>query len=108
MSHNDLLMMLLALTLGTQLCRFVPTFLPKKVLSSPILQKLNKMLPLVIMVLLILTSLTPPTQQANQIPFVAQLFALIGVLCSYKLLNNTLLSVALGILSYNLFLWVLT
>lgn len=106
MSSNELLLMLAALILGTQLCRFLPTLLPKKVLSSPILQKLNKMLPLVIMVLLILTSLTLPTQQGNLTPFISQLLALVCVILSYLWLNNTLLSVALGILSFNGFLWL--
>ncbi len=66
MSNSDILMMFAALVLGSQICRFLPEFLPKKVLSSPILQKLNKMLPLVIMLLLLLTSLSfPKTEKAS-------------------------------------------
>lgn len=107
MQTNDILMMFIALLLGTQLCRFIPEFLPKKVLAHPILQKLNKMLPLVIMLLLVLTSLSVPHNQAELPMFTAQIFALICVVLSYKWLKNTLLSVALGILSLNGGLWVL-
>lgn len=60
MSTSEILMMFGALILGTQLCRFLPQFLPKKVLSAPILQKLNRTLPLVIMLLLLFTSLSMP------------------------------------------------
>lgn len=108
MSTNDILMMFASLVLGSQICRFLPEFLPKKVLSSPILQKLNKMLPLVIMLLLLLTSLTFPKSGESWGFIFAQLFALICVLGSYIWLKNTFLSVALGILSLNLFLWGLS
>lgn len=108
MSTNDILIMFAALILGAQLCRFLPEFLPKKVLSSPILQKLNKMLPLVIMILLLLTSLTFPKNGEGFNTLFAQLFALVCVLGSYIWLKNTFLSVALGILGLNLFLAVLS
>lgn len=104
MNNNDILMMFAAIVLGVQICRFLPEFLPKKVLSSPILQKLNKILPLVIMILLVLTSLTFP-QAGNDFKMLfAQLFALICVLTSYIWLKNTFFSVALGIAGLNLFL----
>ncbi|MDD0823189.1 AzlD domain-containing protein [Mannheimia sp. AT1] len=108
MSTNDILIMFVALILGAQLCRFLPEFLPKKVLSSPILQKLNKMLPLVIMILLLLTSLAFPKNGEGFNTLFAQLFALVCVLGSYIWLKNTFLSVALGILGLNLFLAVLS
>lgn len=101
MQTNDILMMFIALLLGTQLCRFIPEFLPKKVLAHPILQKLNKMLPLAIMLLLVLTSLRIPHNQAELPMFTAQVLALVCVVLSYKWWKNTLLSVALGILSLN-------
>lgn len=107
MSTNEILIMFIALILGTQLCRFLPEFLPKKALSSPLLQKLNKILPLVIMLLLLLTSLTFPKNSEGLTPFLAQILALICVLGSYIWLKNTFLSVALGIISLNLFLSVL-
>lgn len=107
MQTNDILMMFIALFLGTQLCRFIPEFLPKKVLAHPILQKLNKMLPLVIMLLLVLTSLSIPHNQTELPLFSAQVLALICVMLSYKWLKNTLLSVALGIAGLNGFLWLL-
>lgn len=108
MSLNDILIMFVALILGTQLCRFLPEFLPKKVLSSPILQKLNKTLPLVIMLLLLLTSLTFPKNGEGFNLILAQILALMGVLGSYIWLKNTFLSVALGILGVNVFLLVLS
>lgn len=108
MPTSDILMMFIALLLGTQLCRFTPEFLPKKVLSHPILQKLNQMLPLVILLLLVLTSLSIPHNTQETPKFIAQLFALVCVVLSYKWWKNTLLSVALGILSLDGFLWVLS
>lgn len=108
MSTNDMLIMFSALVFGAQLCRFLPEFLPKKILSSPILQKLNKILPLVIMILLLLTSLTFPKNGEEFNTLFAQLFALVCVLGSYIWLQNTFLSVALGILGLNLFLAVLS
>lgn len=107
MSTNDILMMFAALVLGSQICRFLPEFLPKKVLSSPILQKLNKMLPLVIMLLLLLTSLNFPKNGEGFNLILAQILALAGVLGSYVWLKNTFLSVALGILGVNVFLSLL-
>lgn len=106
METTDILAMFAALILGTQLCRFIPEFLPKKLLSHPILQKLNKMLPLVIMLLLILTSLAIPHNQSDIPMFIAQLLALACVTLSYNWFKNTLLSVALGIASLNVFLWL--
>lgn len=104
MTFSDILMMWAALILGTQLCRFLPTFLPKKVLASSILQKLNQMLPLVIMLLLLLTSLSVPSDSQGVPLLLAQIAALALVVLSYHKLKNTLLSVALGIVSLNLFL----
>ncbi|AUI66994.1 MULTISPECIES: AzlD domain-containing protein [Glaesserella] len=108
METLDIIYMLIALVLGTQLCRFIPLFLPKSVLSSPILQKLNKMLPLVIMTLLVLTSLSLPKENEGYTLFLAQVIALILVIVSYKGFKNILLSVGLGILSLNGLLWVLS
>lgn len=107
MALNDILIMFLALILGSQLCRFLPELLPKKIISSPILQKLNKILPLVIMFLLLLTSLKFPQNGESFTLIFAQIFALVCVLVSYIWLKNTFLSVALGILGLNVFLSVL-
>lgn len=107
MSTSEILMMFSALILGTQLCRFLPQFLPKKVLSAPILQKLNRMLPLVIMLLLLFTSLSMPKNGEGFALFFAQILALGCVVGSYIWLKNTFLSVALGIIGLNGFLWLL-
>lgn len=106
MSNLDTVLMLIALTLGTQICRFIPLVIPKSFLSHPILQKLNRILPLVIMLLLVLTSLSMPTAEHGYSLFIAQLLALASVVVSYKWFSNILLSVGLGIVSLNLLLWL--
>ena len=108
METLDILLMLIALALGTQLPRFVPLILPKSLLANPILQKLNKMLPLVIMILLVLTSLNIPKAHEGYTLFFPQLIALGSVVLSYKWLKNILLSVTLGIVNINLLLWLLS
>lgn len=108
MTFNQILMMFIALVLGTQLCRFFPEFLPKNVLAHPILQKLNRMLPLAILMLLVLTSLSVPHHSREMPLFFAQLLALGLVVLSYQKLKNTFLSVALGIFSLNGFIWLLS
>ncbi|QIM62129.1 branched-chain amino acid transport [Pasteurellaceae bacterium Orientalotternb1] len=107
MTSWEMILMLVALTLGTQLPRFIPQVLPKALLAHPILQKLNKMLPLVIMLLLVLTSLSMPTATNGYSLFFAQIVSLFTVVLSYKWLNNILLSVGLGILNVNLLLWIM-
>lgn len=107
MGLTETILMLISLTLGTQIPRFLPLILPKSLLSSPILSKLNKMLPLVIMFLLVLTSLSLPKENTGYALFISQLLALVTVVLSYKWLNNILLSVALGILNLNLLLALL-
>ncbi|MGX2948278.1 AzlD domain-containing protein [Frederiksenia canicola] len=107
MTDWEMMLMLVALTLGTQLPRFIPQVLPKTLLAHPILQKPNKMLPLVIMLLLVLTSLSLPTATHDYSRFFAQIVSLVAVVLSYKWLNNILLSVALGILNVNLLLWII-
>lgn len=108
MSTSDIFMMWGSLILGTQLCRFLPVFLPKKILASPILQKLNRMLPLVIMLLLLLSSLSIPNETSGVMLLFSQIAALVLVVLSYQKLRNTLLSVALGIIGLNGFLWLLS
>lgn len=107
METLDMVWMLIALTLGTQIPRFLPLVLPKHWLANPVLQKLNKMLPLVIMLLLVFTSLSLPQSRDGLPLFTAQLLALISVILSYKWLGNIFLSVSLGILNLNLLLWVM-
>ncbi|MGX2975504.1 AzlD domain-containing protein [Ursidibacter arcticus] len=106
MDTLHIIYMLIALTLGTQLCRFLPFFLPKNLMDHPVLQKLNRILPLVIMALLLITSVSIPQNNQGYPLFSAQVLALVSVVISYKYLNNILLSVALGILNLNLLLWL--
>lgn len=108
METQEIIYMLVALLLGTQLCRFIPLMLHKSALTHPILQKLNKILPLVIMILLVLTSLNLPKNSEGYPLFFAQIGALALVIMSYKWLKNILLSVGLGIVGINLLLWWFT
>lgn len=107
MSNIDLILMFFALLLGTQLNRFVPLFLPQRWLAHPILQKLNRMLPLVIMLLLVLGSLSLPHSGGDYTMMIAQLCALTVVVLCYHYSKNVLLSIALGILSLNGVLFLL-
>lgn len=106
MEQLELVYMLIALVLGTQLCRFIPLVLPKSLLAHPVLQKLNKMLPLVIMILLVVTSIQLPDFGLNSgySRFFAQLLALVAVIISYRWKKNILLSVGLGIILLNILL----
>lgn len=107
METINIIYMLIALILGTQICRFIPLILPKAVISHPILQKLNRILPLIIMILLVLTSLSLPKAGMGYTLFLAQIFALITVILSYHWFKNILISVSLGVLNVNLLIWLL-
>ncbi|QIW15115.1 branched-chain amino acid transport [Pasteurellaceae bacterium RH1A] len=107
MDTLDIIAMLLALALGTQLCRFLPLVLPQAVVSHPILAKLNRTLPLVILLLLVLTSLSFPQVDEGYQLLIAQVLSLGLVVASYRWLGNVLLSVALGIGGMNGLLWLL-
>lgn len=101
MTTLEMLLMLVALTCGTMFCRFLPMIFPQALLVHPFLQKLNKLLPLAIMVLLLLTSLHFPAHQTGLRLFMAECCSLVLVLVSYRWWRNFLLSVGLGILCLN-------
>lgn len=107
MENSDIIMMFIALLLGTQINRFLPLFLPQKLLTHPILQKLNQFLPLVIMVLLVLSSLAFPQIKDNYALFFAQITALAVVIISYRKFKNVLFSIAFGIACLNGVLFLL-
>lgn len=95
----------------TLLTRCLPTLLPRRLLDAPLLIAINKALPLSVMTLLIMTSL--PWQQRQQLVtlsplLVAEILALVVVLFSYHLKKQLLLSMLIGIISVNGFLWVFT
>ncbi|ELA08400.1 hypothetical protein MOMA_07561 [Moraxella macacae 0408225] len=95
----------------TFIIRFMPTFLPKKLLNSPLLLAVNKALPLAVMILLILTSLAwlDNNQQFNPSKLlIAQILALIFVLISYHMFRQLFVSMIVGIVCINLFLKILT
>lgn len=104
---SEALYMLLALMLGVHLCHFLPLFLPKCVLAAPVLHKLNRVLPLVIMLLLVMTSVKLPAAGADVPMFVAQTLSLVLVVATYHRLRNMLLSVVVGLMSLNALLYVL-
>ncbi|WP_301099150.1 AzlD domain-containing protein [Otariodibacter sp.] len=107
MDTINIIYMLIALVLGTQICRFIPLVLPKAMVSHTILQKLNRILPLIIMILLVLTSLALPKEGTGYTLFIAQILALVTVILSYHWFKNILISVSLGVLNVNLLLWLL-
>lgn len=106
MDNSYIIAMFIALLIGVQINRFLPLFLPQKFLTHPILQKLNQILPLVIMVLLVLTSLSFPHTGGSYLKLSAQVIALVIVILSYRWLKNVLISIALGILSLNSILFL--
>ncbi|QGM81603.1 AzlD domain-containing protein [Otariodibacter oris] len=107
METIDIIYMLIALVLGAQICRLIPLVLPKTIISHPILQKLNRILPLIIMILLVLTSLALPKEGTGYTLLIAQVLALITVILSYHWFKNILISVSLGVLNVNLLIWLL-
>ncbi|WP_394261526.1 AzlD domain-containing protein, partial [Moraxella boevrei] len=89
----------LSMAIVTFIIRLMPTFLPKKLLNSPLLLAVNKGLPLAVMTLLILTSLTwlDKNQQFSLSPLLtAQILALILVLISYHIWKQMFVSMIIG------------
>lgn len=107
MENSDIILMFIALLLGTQINRFLPLFLPKKFLTHPVLQKLNQFLPLVIMLLLVLSSLAFSKLEEGYSLLIAQITALIMVIISYHKFKNVLLSIVFGIACLNSVLFLL-
>ncbi len=97
----------------TFMTRALPALIPKKLLDTPWLHRLNESLPLSVMVLLILTSLSYQDLSANtglnsaelQL-LLAQIGALILVLFIYHVSRHLLVSMVVGIAAINGFLWL--
>ncbi len=97
---SDFLIVLIVTALTTFCLRAAPIIIPRKWLASPLLQALNRYLPLCVMGALVLATFTkfePPLWA----PVGAQLLALGIVLLSYIRFNNVLLSMILGVGSLN-------
>lgn len=96
----------LAMAAVTFALRAAPTLLPKRWLKSDLLLALNAALPLCVMTLLVLGSLTWPGGGATR-QLGAELLALGVVLGLYLKTRNTLVSMAAGVAALNGALWLL-
>lgn len=100
---------ILVMAIVTFVIRLMPTFLPSKMLNSPMLLAINQGLPLAVMTLLILSSLKWLDNGSFQLSplLIAQILALIVVLVSYHLFKQLFVSMIIGIASLNGFLFLL-
>ena len=98
----------------TFITRAIPALIPKKLLDTPWLHRLNESLPLSVMVLLILTSLSyqdisasTGLNSAEVQLLLAQIGALLLVLMVYHISRQLLISMVVGIIAINGLLWLL-
>ena len=115
MNSSYLIMATLAMAAVTFITRAIPALIPKRLLDTPWLHRLNESLPLSVMVLLILTSLSYSGLSGRLVinsPAVhlllAQIGALLFVLLVYHLSRQLLVSMVVGIAALNGLLWLLT
>ena len=115
MSSSYLIFATFAMAAVTFITRALPALIPKKLLDTPWLHRLNESLPLSVMVLLILTSLSyqglsehAGLNSAEVHLLMAQIGALLLVLFIYHLSRQLLVSMIVGIAAINGFLWLLT
>ena len=113
MSSSYLIFATFAMAAVTFITRALPALIPKKLLDTPWLHRLNESLPLSVMVLLILTSLSyqglsgnASLNSAEVHLLMAQIGALLSVLVVYHLSRQLLVSMIVGIAAINGFLWV--
>lgn len=115
MTSSYLIAATLAMAAVTFITRAIPALIPKALLDKPWLHRLNESLPLSVLVLLILTSLsytelsvsTSLTSPELHL-LLAQISALLMVLLVYHVSRQLLLSMIVGIAAINGFLWLLT
>ena len=115
MSSSYLIFATFAMAAVTFITRALPALIPKKLLDTPWLHRLNESLPLSVMVLLILTSLSyqglsgnASLNSAKVLLLMAQIGALLSVLVVYHLSRQLLISMIVGIAAINGFLWLFT
>ena len=115
MSSSYLIFATFAMAAVTFITRALPALIPKKLLDTPWLHRLNESLPLSVMVLLILTSLSyqglsehAGLNSAEVHLLMAQIGALLLVLFIYHLSRQLLVSMIVGIAAINGFLWLFT
>lgn len=115
MSSSYLIFATFAMAAVTFVTRALPALIPKKLLDTPWLHRLNESLPLSVMVLLILTSLsyqdlsaTTGMHSAELHLLMAQIGALLLVLFIYHVSRQLLVSMVVGIAAINGLLWMFT
>jgi len=115
MSSSYLILATFAMAAVTFVTRALPALIPKKLLDTPWLHRLNESLPLSVMVLLILTSLsyqnlsvTTGMHSAELHLLIAQIGALLLVLLIYHISRQLLVSMVVGIAAINALLWLFT
>lgn len=115
MNASYLIAATFAMAAVTFVTRASPALIPKRLLDQPWLHRLNESLPLSVLTLLILTSLSYPTINSAidisnpklQLLF-AQLGALVVVLLIYHVSKQLLVSMVAGIAALNGLLWVIS
>lgn len=114
--NSYLLYAIIAMAVVTFITRALPALIPQRLLNTPWLHRLNERLPLAVLVLLILTSLSYQglftgftlTAQPGQVAMLtAQIGALIIVLAIYHWRRQLLLSMIAGIAALNAILWLI-
>ena len=115
MTSSYLIFATFAMAAVTFVTRALPALIPKKLLDTPWLHRLNESLPLSVMVLLILTSLSYQDLSANTglnsaelHLMMAQVGALVLVLLIYHISRQLLVSMIVGIAAINGLLWILS
>ena len=115
MTSSYLIIATFAMAAVTFVTRALPALIPKKLLDTPWLHRLNESLPLSVMVLLILTSLSyqglsenTGLSSAELHLLIAQIGALLLVLFVYHISRQLLVSMVVGIAAINGFLWLLS
>ena len=119
MSSSYLIFATFAMAAVTFITRALPALIPKRLLDTPWLHRLNESLPLSVMVLLIFTSLSyqglsgntglqASLNSAEVHLLMAQIGALLLVLIIYHLSRQLLVSMIVGIAAINGFLWLFT
>lgn len=117
MTSSYLIAATFAMAAVTFITRAIPALIPKRFLDKPWLHRLNESLPLSVLVLLILTSLsyaeislsTPLNTTLGSAELkllLAEIGALLLVLLVYHVSRQLLVSMLVGIVAINGFLWL--
>ncbi|WP_350558454.1 AzlD domain-containing protein [Psychrobacter sp. CAL346-MNA-CIBAN-0220] len=113
MTSSYLIAATLAMAGVTFITRAIPALIPQKLLDRPWLHRLNESLPLSVLILLILTSLSYQDLSANISLssaalhlLLAQIGALLLVLLVYHVSRQLLVSMVVGIAAINGLLWL--